>query len=190
MAEARRSSNRALPHFTDFGTSRIVTRARMSTADMVSESLKAFSSREDRAQRTLEMLCEDRAATRGYLYLIGDAGLVLVASKGGSKPPAGLAEYLDEYLDQELSAGGDQTAVLDVAEAGSPLPAKPGFRDGSGVEHRPVLLTSVVAGTPRHAGIAVLVDGELAGRPAGGAELVAALSAHLLEAGDARGVAC
>ncbi len=190
MAEARRTSQRALPHITDFGTSRLVTAGQMSTAEMVSKSLKASPSREDRAQRTLDMLCEDRAATHGYLYLIADAGLALVASKGGSAPPEGLREYLDEYLDRELSASGDQTAAVDAAEVGSALLAKPGFRDGAGVEHRLLLLTSVAAGTPRHAGIAVLVEGEQGGHPARGAELVATLSAHLLEAGDARGVAC
>ena len=68
------------------------------------------------------------------------------------------------------------------------LVAKPGFRDGAGVEHRLLLLTSAFAGTPRHAGIAVLVEGEQSRHPARGAELVATMSAHLLEAGDARGV--
>ena len=52
-----------------------------------------------------------------------------------------------------------------------------------------MLLTTVAGGVARHAGVAVFVEGARSERPAGGAELVAALSTHLIEAGDARGVA-
>ena len=74
-------------------------------------------------------------------------------------------------------------------EVGAALHARPCFRDGAGVEHRLVLMTSVAGGGARHAGVAVFVEGERAERLAGGAELVAALTTHLIETGDARGVA-
>ena len=50
-------------------------------------------------------------------------------------------------------------------------------------------MTSVACGGAWHAGVAVFVEGARSERPAGGAELVAALSTHLIQAGDTRGVA-
>jgi hypothetical protein len=189
MAEARRTSKRALSRLADFRSSRVVIGSATSTAEMVSDSLRGSSTPQDRAQRTLQLLCDDRAATIGYLYLIGDPGLALAASQGSPAAPEGLLQYLDEYLERELSANGDQTAALSVEMMGSALHARPCFRDGAGVEHRLVLLTSVAGGVARHAGIAVFVEGARTQRPAGGAELVAALTTHLIEAGDARGIA-
>jgi hypothetical protein len=190
MAEARRTSKRALAHLADFGASRLVTAGRSPTAEMVSDSLRGSSTPRDRAQRTLKLLCDDRGATRGYLYLIGETGLTLVASQGESAPPEGLLEHLEEYLEQELSGGGDETAAISGEMEMGSLQERQCFKSREDVEHRLVLLTSVSTGTVRHAGIAALVEGARTGRPAGGAELVAALSTHLIEAGDARGVAC
>ena len=188
MAEARRASKRALGHLTDFGTSRLVS-GPATTAEMVSDSLRGSTTPQDRALRTLKLLCDDRAASIGYLYLVADRGLTLVASQGSSAPPEGLLEYLHEYLERELSCSGDETAAFVGAEVGSALHARPCFQDAAGVEHRLVLLTTVAGGVARHAGVAVVVEGARTDRPAGGAELVAALSTHLIEAGDARGIA-
>jgi tetratricopeptide (TPR) repeat protein len=188
MAEARRASKRARAHLADFGSSRLVTGPATTTAEMVSDSLRGSATPQERALRTLRLLCDDRAATVGYLYLVADLGLTLVASQGSSAPPDGLLEVLHEYLERELS-GGDETAAIVDLQADSALHARPCFRDGEGVEHQLVLLTTVTSGVARHAGIAVLVEGGRTERPVGGAELVAALSTHLIEAGDARGVA-
>ena len=114
MAEARRASKRAMAHLTDFGTSRVVMGPATSTAEMVSDSLRGSVTRQDRALRTLKLLCEDRAATVGYLYLIGDPGLTLVASQGSSAPPEGLLECAHDYLERELAGSGDQTAFVGV----------------------------------------------------------------------------
>ena len=186
MAEARRASKRALTHLADFGSTR--TGPATSTAEMVSDSLRSSTTRQDRAQRTLKLLCDDRDATVGYLYLIAEPGLTLAASQGSSAPPEGLLEHLNEYLERELAGNADATAFVS-AEMGSSLHARPCFRDDTGIEHKLVLLTTVAGGVARHAGVAVLVEGARTGRPAGGAELVAALSTHLIEAGDARGIA-
>jgi tetratricopeptide (TPR) repeat protein len=188
MAEARRASKRALTHLVDFGSTRLVTGPATSTAEMVSDSLRTSTTRQDRVQRTLKLLCDDRDATVGYLYLIAEPGLTLAASQGSSAPPEGLLEHLNEYLERELSGSGDATAFVS-AEMDSSLHARPCFRDDTGLEHRLVLLTTVAGGVARHAGVAVLVEGARTARPAGGAELVAALSTHLIEAGDARGIA-
>jgi tetratricopeptide (TPR) repeat protein len=187
MAEARRTSSRATAQLADFGGTRLGLGT--TTAEVVSDSLRGSFTPQDRAARTLNLLCEDRRARVGYLYLVAGAGLTLVASRGSSEPPEGLFEYLEEYFERELSESGDETAALSIQEVGSAFHARPCFRDGAGIEHRLVLMTSVAGGEARHAGIAVFVEGERTERLARGAELVAALTTHLIEAGDARGVA-
>ena len=140
MAEARRASKRALAHLADFGTSRIVIGPATTTAEMVSDSLRGSSTPQDRAQRTLKLLCDDRAATIGYLYLVADAGLTLVASQGSPAPPEGLLEYRGRV--PRAGALGERRPdrrVRRVADLSSALHARPCFRDGAGVEHRLVL---------------------------------------------------
>ncbi len=189
MAEARRTSKRAAHPLADFGGTRLSAGPGATTAEAVTDSLRGSVTPQDRAARTLKLLCDDRGATVGYLYLVAGVGLTLVASQGNSEPPEGLFEYLAEYFERELSGSGDETAAFSIQEAGSLLHARPCFRDGSGVEHRLVLMTSVAGGGARHAGVAVFVERRPTERPLGGAELVAALTTHLIEAGDARGIA-
>jgi hypothetical protein len=188
MAEARRTSKRATGQLADFGGTRLTTARGVTTAESVTELLRRSSTPEDRAGQTLKLLCDDRGAAIGYLYLVADGGLTLAASQGAAEPPGGLLAYLEEYFERELSESSDGTAVLSIQEVGSELHARPGFRDDAGVTHRLVLMTSIAGGGARHAGIAVFVEGERAERLAGGAELVAALTTHLIEAGDTRGV--
>jgi hypothetical protein len=64
------------------------------------------------------------------------------------------------------------------------------FRDSKAVDHHPLLMTSIAEGGARQAGVAVLVEAERpASSPIGGANLVAALSTHLIQSGDTRGFA-
>jgi hypothetical protein len=155
---------------------------------MVSEFLRSASTRDERAQHALKLLCADRGAVAGYLYLVGDVGLSLAASHGPPAAPAGLQEYVEAYFDREVSSSGDQTAVLTGTQMASALVP---FRDESGLAHHPLLMASLADGVSRYAGVAMLVEAEGGARerPVGGATLVAALSAHLLELGDANGAA-
>ena len=189
MAEARRASKRALPRLVDFESSRMWTGgASTSATEIVSEFLRDASTAQDRATRTLKLLCDDRGATTGYLYLVGEEGLTLVASQATAAAPDGLLQYLTEYFDQQVSESGDQTTALTTAQMGS-LDARPAFHDTAGLDHHPVLMTSLAVGEARHAGVAVLVGASRVERPVGGAALVAALSTHLIQSGDTRGVA-
>jgi tetratricopeptide (TPR) repeat protein len=189
MAEARRAAKRTLPRLAEFESSRLLTGGGASVVEMATDSLGDACTAEDRAQRTLKLLCDDRTAIGGYLYLVGDSGLTLVASERSPEPPDGLLEYLQEYFEREVSEDGDHTAALTGPEMAAALGARPSFRDGVGIDHHPVLMTSVADGVARHAGVAVFVEDARAKRPLGGAGLVAALSAHLIHSGDTRGVA-
>ena len=189
MAEARRASKRSLPRLADFESDQVWTRATTSATEIVSEFLRDATTAQDRATRTLKLLCDDRGATAGYLYLVSDAGLALVASQASVAAPEGLLEYLTEYFEQQVSESGDQTTALTSSQMGTALDARPIFHDAAGVDHYPVLMTSLTLGEACHAGVAVFVGARRAERPVGGAALVAALSTHLIQSGDTRGVA-
>jgi hypothetical protein len=90
---------------------------------------------------------------------------------------------VQEFFDHEVAQRGDRTEVL-TPEQTSALTERASFRDGSGVEHRPLLMAWLTDGVSRYAGVAVLVRSDSAGRPRGGVALVGALSAHLIQAGD------
>jgi hypothetical protein len=190
MSEARQASKRALPRLADFESSRIATGNQTSAAEMVSEFLRDAETTQDRAQRALKLLCDDRAASVGYLYLVNDTGLAFVTCHGAAAPPEGLFEYVREYFDREVSSAGDETAALTSTQMRSALTARSLFRDSKGVNHQSLLMTSIAGGGVRQAGVAVLVEGvRPPPSPIGGANLVAALSAHLIQSGDTRGVA-
>jgi tetratricopeptide (TPR) repeat protein len=189
MAEARRTSMGALPQLADFRSTALSTNTGGSATEMVSEFLRCASTLEERGENALKLLCDDRAASRGYLYLVGDGGLSLVACRGAVAAPDGLLQYVQAHFDHELSQSGDQTAALTGTQMEAAMGPRPVFRDASGVDHQAVLMTSVEDGISRYAGVAVFVEGTRRARPASGATLVAALSAHLIRSGDTRGVA-
>jgi hypothetical protein len=189
MAEARRASSGALPRLADFQPGTLSMQTRASAKESVDELLRDASNAQERAARALRLLCEDRAARSGFLYLVGDAGLSLAASLGFAAPPVGLLEYLQEYFDREVSQSSDDTAALTDAQMASALTARASFRDGSGIDHHPVLMASLADGVSRYAGVAAFVECDGPERPAGDASLVAALSAHLIRSGDTLGFA-
>jgi tetratricopeptide (TPR) repeat protein len=189
MTEARRVSRSALPRLEDFKTSAILTAGLASAAEIVGKMFQDAPSAEARAACALKLLCEDRGASAGHLFLATDTGLKLVASQGPSAPPNGLLAYVQSYYETEVLQNGDATAALTGEQMASALVAREPFRDRSGLEHQPVLMTSLVDGASSHAGVAVFVEGanvERERRPAKGAALVAELSAHLIRLGDTR----
>jgi hypothetical protein len=193
MAEARRASQRALPRPSDRESGSLAAGRRTSPTGSMAETVDAFlrdaSAARERAERALKLLCDDRAAAIGYLYLVGDDGLTLVASQGSAAEPEGLQQYLQEYFDLEVSQNGDDTVALTDAQVASARVGRTSFRDRTDVEHFPIMMTSLTDGMSRHAGAAAFVGGARPERSAGGASLVGALSAHLIRAGDTRGVA-
>jgi tetratricopeptide (TPR) repeat protein len=188
MGEARSVTKRDMPTLMDFASTGHTSSQRSSPTEMVTSLLRDASTPEDRALRALKLLCDDRGAGAAFLYLVGDRGLRLAASYRSDAPPDDLEDRLNEYLENALASGSDETSALtepDASELREP-PRSKGTEDG---DYRPMLMTSVAEGGLRHVGVVVFV-GELAvERPAGGAALIAALGAHLLRSGDTRGVA-
>jgi hypothetical protein len=140
----------------------------------------------DRGTRILEILCSGNACEAGLLYLCKPEGPALVASYRVQEPE-GLLDYVSEYLERELGAGAEETAIFSL-ENTSPPNVDRVFIDGTGRAYHPMLLTAIMDCIPRHAAIVVLVDVRDDRQPTDFA-LTAALASHLIETGDTLGIA-
>jgi hypothetical protein len=185
MAEARRASRRAQPRRADGPSDGLATDVRTTATEMLSKVLADASTARARAEGALRLLCDDRTARTGYLYLVGDGGLSLAASLGSVAAPDGLLQYVQEFFDREVAQNSDQTTALTAAQT-SALVERISFRDASGADHRPLLMASLVGGISRFAGVAVFVKRDGPERPASDVTLVGVLTAHLIESGDVR----
>ena len=189
MAEMRSATKHSSPRVEEFASGRLTVGHATAVTKVANEFLKEALTAQDRAARVLKLLCDDRAATSGHLYLVGGAGLTLASSLGSIAPTDALTQYVREFFDERMSDDVHPTLAVADEQVVSTLDARSCFRDPAGVEYRPVLMTSVgELGGPRHAGVAVLAESGRMDRPAGGAPLVAALSAYLIQSGDTRGV--
>jgi tetratricopeptide (TPR) repeat protein len=184
MAEARRASGRALSKTVDSGSAKLPTGCLSSIVDVVSHTMASAMTAQERARRALRLLCDERGARVGHLFLVGDGGLALVASQGAPAAPEALLEYVRDYFVRAVSQDTEATAALTVAQMATLLTSDGSFRDATGTEYRVVLLTSSVNRVLRHVGAAAFVDAA-APVASGWASLVATLSTHLLQAGDA-----
>jgi tetratricopeptide (TPR) repeat protein len=186
MAEARKALHGGASAGGDSRGTTGQTDYRTALLQRLHETMASASTAEERAQRAVKLLCEDRGARTGHLYLLGEKGLMLVASHGEAESPPGLLEFVRAYLGQAISEDSDSTAALTGTQVASLLTGGTQFLDASGRGYQPVLLSSVAAGGgPSHVGVAALgaCDGKA---PVGGASLVSGLSTYLVEAGDVR----
>jgi hypothetical protein len=184
MAEARHRSRRGRGTRRDGAAIPIHTGYRTS-AQRVTDALASASTPEERAHRAIRLLCEDRGARSGHLYLLGDQGLALAASHGAADPPEGLLGHVQAYFDRVAGEDTDATAALTGTQVASVLTGVTAFRDAAGCDYHAVLMTSAADGQAQHVGVAAFVAGE-ARAALGGASLVVSVSAHLLEAGATR----
>jgi serine/threonine-protein kinase len=186
MDEARRFAVLPLPKLTQFdSTRRVGTSASMSARP--TERLREVDTSE-RAARALGLLCEERSASEGHLYLCGAKGLTLVASEGAAAPPGGLREYLEDRLIREVEAF-DLATVIHASSSKPAAASALGFTDAQGGVHRPAFLTAVVAGEARYVAIAVTVERNGRPMPTGDGTLASLIAAELIDAHDTEGVA-
>jgi tetratricopeptide (TPR) repeat protein len=184
MAEARRAPGRAAHQA---GALELVT---MRTgyrpiSELVSQTLASASTREERAQRAVKLLCNDRGASLGHLYLVGDRDLGLAASYGGVAPPAGLFEYVRADLVDAMPTDSDTTVALTGTQVASLLTGGDRFRDVAGTEYQVALLTAPSGDAVRHVGAVAFVASSVA-IARGWASLVSSVSNYLLRVGDTR----
>jgi hypothetical protein len=186
MDEARNAGMIVLPQLsafesTMFGATELGTRA--SAAAMVAKAMNGADTREVRAGRALQLLCDARGASAGHLYLAGQAGVELVASHACASPDDALQLFVTNFWAQQLA---DDAADV-TTQTGAESQAAPGTRDFTdlrGTLYEPLLISGLLDGLPVHAGVAMLIPGARRMRSISGMQLTAAIAAHLIAARD------
>lgn len=189
MEEASKGGSGPLPGLADFDAGSVPSIGIGSTSHdaLVTEAMSGADQARARGQRALRLLCDERSAEGGHLYLFADTGLTLVASLGDTAAPEGLLPFLTKRFEE---AAPDDLVTMTVAALvahDSSVDEASVFTDTAGVLHEPVMLTCVLEGTALHAGVAVLCHREMPVRMTS-SSLATAVSAHLIRAGDTAGV--
>jgi hypothetical protein len=153
---------------------------------IVTRSMAEQSSADERARFALQIICAAHAAREGYLFVVTPAGPVLRASHGGSTPPTEVTERVSAYVAEQLQLAEqlDDMATSIVA-ADATLPATLQVR---GRSHELLPLSCVVEATSILAGIAVIEIPPGHRHNEQQAQLIRALAAGLLQAGDSQGI--
>jgi tetratricopeptide (TPR) repeat protein len=188
MEEAAKAATGPLPSLADFdsGSGRSIGMLTSTPDALVTSVMTGAERAADRGQRALRLLCEERKSEGGYLYLFAKGGLAHVATLGDHDPPEGLLSFLEKRLEASQVELVTMT-VAALAEQTQAMEDSATFVDESGIVHDPVMLTCVLDGAARQAGVAVLAHREVPDRmPV--SRLIAAVSAHLIRAGDTPGV--
>ncbi|HET8934944.1 MAG TPA: serine/threonine-protein kinase [Polyangiales bacterium] len=149
-----------------------------SAAREASQRLRQATTGFERASLALSLLCEDRAAHIGYLYLMTKSGWALAATYGVKEVDAALEPFARAFLRAELEKLELATRI-NTDEPTPSLQATPG-----GVAH-PVVLARARDADVDHVGIALLVMDERAATKRADARLPGVLAEQLVEAGDA-----
>jgi tetratricopeptide (TPR) repeat protein len=153
---------------------------------IVTRSMAEQPSADERARFALQLICAAHVAREGYLFLLTPAGPVLRASQGGSTPPAEVSERVSAYVAEQQQLA-EQLDDMDTSVVGADatLPATLHVR---GRSHELLPLSCVVEATSVLAGIAVIEIPPGHAHSEQQIQLLHALAAGLLQAGDSRGV--
>jgi hypothetical protein len=153
---------------------------------IVTRSMAEHSSSDERARFALQIICAAHAAREGYLFLLTPAGPVLRASQGGSAPPADVTERVSAYVAEQLQFAEQlDDAATSIAAAEATLSATLQVR---GCRHELLPLSCVVEATSVLAGVAVIEIPPGHRHSEQQAQLMHALAAGLLQAGDSQGM--
>jgi hypothetical protein len=183
MQDAQRVADGVLPKLSEFESARYSSSSVAATA-AVTQAMRGADGAKDRAERALNLLCDARAPN-GHLYLFEHTGIRLVASRGKPVPPEGLADFVAQYVQRELSQDESPTGLIeDVLTVVPDLSTQ--FTDSTGARYAPFLLSCHIGGKVRCAGVAAVSAGE--GQPVLDYELVRSLANHLIQVGDSSGV--
>jgi hypothetical protein len=150
----------------------------------VNEAMKDAHDSKERAARALQLLCAERGASGGYLFLVQDSALELSAALGMEAPDESLQQLVSEFWNRQAADNDvDTTAQTDMDDS---LHRTLAWANSSGMAFQPMLLTTAKSGVLVHAGIAVLRLGAAPGREFE-TNIASELGAHLIRAGDTKG---
>ena len=200
VQETQRLGGARLPSLSDFESS-LGTSNPTSATIVVTQAMKGAGGATERAERALDLLCDERAAAVGYLYLFRKGRLSLVAARGAKPPPDTFTTFVRRFLAHEIAESVAVTCVLSESPGGTtsadggPLmcdepdggePFASHYTDALGMTFYPFLLRGTIGNEPRYAGIAAFA---YQGRPAPVDDsLMVALSTHLIQTGDSDGL--
>lgn len=177
VQEARRIATGRLPSLADFESSGgTITPASPTT--VVTQVMKGAAHTFERAGRALDLLCDERSAAGGFLYLFTERKLRLVASRGAEQPSPELAEFITSFLQDDLAGMNETTRILAEPQDDATLVEKH-YTDSFGVRFYPVLMRGLLGPASRYAGLVVFGYRE---SPANvNDDLLVAISTYLME---------
>ena len=155
-----------------------------SAARMASQVLRQATTSSERAAFALSLLCKDRYALGGQLYLATSSGWVCAASQGAIEPSSALDRMAREFLLAELEEP-ELATRFETDVSASTTTGSPRQQVGTLGVAQPVALSCVSDGEVSHVGVALLVLDPQATPSVVDAQLAGVLAAQLLEAGDA-----
>jgi hypothetical protein len=189
LNEARRRGLRAAAALPEVEPATLVASAGSALADVpfaVATALEGAHDAQTRAQRALQLVCDARAARGGYLYLLRPEGLVLSASHRLADPPQSLNVQAREFFTSELERSETLTVIATRGALDADLDMG-SLVEISGVTYDLLLVSCVVENAGRFAGVMAVAAGEQRVRNASESQLLAAIAAHLIQAGDTTG---
>jgi hypothetical protein len=156
-------------------------------AERVRQAMVPCATSAERAECALTLLCEIAEAPSGRLYLLDDSGaLKLAASLHAAPPDAESTAFARNFFarqldDHEMTAGPTEATHM------LSLPGAATFVDGSGSEHRLLVLSCREGAELVYVGLAVLRGSSSARVDPEILVLTVALASHLLSIRDSRG---
>jgi hypothetical protein len=181
VQEAQRIAGAKLPSLAEFESSNGSTSMPTSATVVVTQAMKGAGGATERAERALDLLCDERAAAGGFMYLFKHRRLHLVASRGARRPPREFSEFLTRFLAHELADADAATRVLTEPLPDEELVVDQHYSDSLGLKFYPVLLRAAVGEDSRFAG--VVAFGYHGDPPQVDDKLVVALATHFIESG-------
>jgi hypothetical protein len=188
VQEAESVSGARMPRLSDFESAHGTSNSTSATV-VVTQAMKGAGGATERAERALDLLCDERAAAVGYLLLFRKGDLKLVATRGVKPPHTEFIAFVRRFLAEELSESVAATRILDggAAAAAAPSSFETHFTDSLGLTFYPVLLRGTIKREARYAGVVAFA---YHGHPEPVDDrLMLAISTHLIESRDSDGVA-
>jgi hypothetical protein len=173
----------------DFKTSTGFDTAALRTYDLesiVSRSMTGTQLAQERADTALGLVCTACGASSGHLYLVWSGGLTLRASHGiASQPPS--LEEVASFLARE-EARTEALAEMETGEIADDAPALT-LIESAGTRYQLVQLSCLSDAVTKVAGVVAVAGQSGNAHDPRFAQLLSALAAHLLRAGDTAGIA-
>ncbi len=179
VQEAARLEGAKAPSLSEFDSAHGTSNHTSATL-VVTQAMKGAGGATERAERALDLLCDERAAAAGYLYLFRGRQLHLVANRGALRPSREFAEFMQRFLANELADNDAATRIVtEPLEEKEPEPKH--YTESQGFKFYPGFLRGVLGEGSRYAGVVVFAyHGD---PPTVDDRLLVALSTHFIESG-------